>query len=960
MALRKQRLSLNMTNGVNTKVDERLSNSPTVMENVYIDKDAVLRKMNGFNLIENDVYENITTGDFIPSGEALQYPLDLISNRGDSAILDSKGLFGLNKNNNLVKISDVTSYGISNKARAILNGIQPYIISMAETSQAYHVFFQTIAASQISTYVIQKNGRTIDYIPLSKPAVPIVSSDSCYMMGRSTGTPTEFFLGLQSDDGNNPTSLGTIFDVGTTSQVQIDICEFGNNFICVSTGATDIFVAEITKTGTVVQSTSIAKSHIKESPISVSTDGTEISILYAATVASPNTETTARRLRLDNTLTETADTILIGYDDATICSTLNLSGIYHNGSFEYVATPSNPYKLSIQGNYELLASKLFVKNGEIFYYAIDYQAGNYGANTSPPIAGTFTAKPGVIEWGYKLVKYGVGDVGFVSEVIGVEPTMESTFALPVINMQLTEPTDGFAFMTGSTADEELNILNINEVNFTEREAEPFVEFGGSSLVSGLNNLVYDGKSLFKIAPKFFPTHYHYTVSAGSLTGTYDYVAAIAYFDDNGNIYRSRPSQKLSITLSSQIPDISYFIDSDVINYDGFRLELYQKLNTDIVYKKVGEAFSTSVGAEGGIKVAYQKDFGINLYTTGDVLENDAPNPSRATVFHNGRMVSINALRDNILEFSKKYVVGEGVQYSLFQSIVVEDNQGRRAEKIECLASLDSRLIIFKPNSILAIFGEGPDATGGNNDFSEPELVTTDVGCSNQRSIILTSKGVMFQSAKGIYLLNRSMGVEFIGAEVEAFTSPAVQADLMEDQNQVRFTLSDGNVLVYNYFFEKWTHWTLSGAVSSLLSDRGWQYLLTDGTMKVQDTTIFRDNGAFIKRKFNTGWIKLADVQGFQRVWRLMFIGEYIDDHQIKITAEYDYKTGGGDEYTITPGASLEYQYEVHLKRQKCQAVRFTIEDVDTGTTEEGSKISNVTIVAGIKQGLNKLEDASKN
>jgi hypothetical protein len=36
--------------------------------------------------------------------------------------------------------------------------------------------------------------------------------------------------------------------------------------------------------------------------------------------------------------------------------------------------------------------------------------------------------------------------------------------------------------------------------------------------------------------------------------------------------------------------------------------------------------------------------------------------------------------------------------------------------------------VFKASSIFYVTGQGPDATGAQNDFSDAQLVTTDCGC----------------------------------------------------------------------------------------------------------------------------------------------------------------------------------------------------------------------------------------
>jgi hypothetical protein len=70
--------------------------------------------------------------------------------------------------------------------------------------------------------------------------------------------------------------------------------------------------------------------------------------------------------------------------------------------------------------------------------------------------------------------------------------------------------------------------------------------------------------------------------------------------------------------------------------------------------------------------------------------------------------------------------------------------------------------------------------------------------------------------------------------------------------------------------------------------------------------------------------------------------------------------GDGDYGETTPygtNNSDVYQFELHLKRQKCQALRVVIEDIYNNAENdgdgEGNKITGLTLEIGMKRGLNK-------
>ena len=57
-----------------------------------------------------------------------------------------------------------------------------------------------------------------------------------------------------------------------------------------------------------------------------------------------------------------------------------------------------------------------------------------------------------------------------------------------------------------------------------------------------------------------------------------------------------------------------------------------------------------------------------------------------------------------------------------------------------------------------MLGEGPNLMGLQNDFTPTQLINADTGCVENNSIINIPEGLMFKSEKGMYLLNRSLGV----------------------------------------------------------------------------------------------------------------------------------------------------------------------------------------------------------
>ena len=66
-------------------------------------------------------------------------------------------------------------------------------------------------------------------------------------------------------------------------------------------------------------------------------------------------------------------------------------------------------------------------------------------------------------------------------------------------------------------------------------------------------------------------------------------------------------------------------------------------------------------------------------------------------------------------------------------------------------------------------------------------------------MVLTPQGLFFKSNKGIYILERSLVLKYIGFPVDDFNNLNItKADIFAKDNEVRFLTSDGVCLVYNY------------------------------------------------------------------------------------------------------------------------------------------------------------------
>ena len=346
-----------------------------------------------------------------------------------------------------------------------------------------------------------------------------------------------------------------------------------------------------------------------------------------------------------------------------------------------------------------------------------------------------------------------------------------------------------------------------------------------------------------------------------------------------------------------------------------------------------------------------------LYTTGGEVDNIAAPAVSALATYRNRAVYLTPESPLSWGYSKQIIPGTPVEFNSELFIQAVDPKGGN---LTALAEMDDKIILFKNSYMFYVVGEGPSPSGLNNDYQDPQVISTDTGCINQNSIVLTPIGLMFQSPKGIYLLNRALQVSYIGAEVEAFNGATVtSAILINSLNQVRFTLNTGVALVYDYYFQQWSVFTNINAADSTFFQNQHTYITQGGVISQENMSVFTDSGAFIPLFMETSWFSFAGLQGFERFYKMLLLGDYKSPHTLNITVAYDFNTAP---VNIDPIPVLSdpgvYQFRIFPPQQKCEAFKLTIGDSQTSSFGEGFSFSGINLEVGIKQGLFKMPASS--
>lgn len=461
------------------------------------------------------------------------------------------------------------------------------------------------------------------------------------------------------------------------------------------------------------------------------------------------------------------------------------------------------------------------------------------------------------------------------------------------------------------------------------------------------------------------------VAGGGLAdGDYFYYVVYEWIDDNGHKMRSAPfavdmvtagagnnwvelklpylklTNKQGLTASSRPPAIVLYRAAGSLDAVPYRVTPLPATTTWQNSTDPTVAYMTYTDKATTLSISGNEI----LYTFGGVSPDEIPPPFSCVVAHRGRYFGAAGAK---LWFTKQYTFDSVPGFNSLNVISVSDG-----DDITGLASLDSALIVFKSGSIFIINGEGPSDSGAGNDFT-PTKVATPLGCIEPRSIATTSEGVVFQAAEGLFMLNRSMQVEYIGAGVEddlAAFPVVTSAVYSADQYQVRFACAgewvhpggetpawrQGVTLVYDLTFKNWARWyAADGRAQALGVANGHVAALTPAfppssstlaCVRLEDGAA-TDDGAGVASGFITAFVKLDGIEGYQRVRRCLVLGAApVSETGVIVAFSSDY---GQTTATFTLSAfevwkactKGGFQYEFHLPTQKCEGLQVSVLEV---------------------------------
>lgn len=1001
MPLQKQQIPIYFSGGIDTKSPEQLiqPGSFSLLENCVRRKTGRIEKRYGYTALAQDVLN----GDDIDSGFLLdQYKDDVI-------LLNEEGLYSYAttpaqwvRRGDLVSAVVETSSLIRNSYRqamadmAILDTLQVVVYqdSRATAGQEavrYSVYDTATGASLVSDTLLNANALTPRVVAVANSfLIFYITGGNLVCRSIASGTPTAISSETTVDSATggllDATSDGNLALVGYLSG---GAANYKLSYVLSSRAAGN------GSNGAAAPVTGVSGSNIAALAVALDADNNRAYIAYSNTTVVVAEGYSAALTGAQSATLETVGSVrnlTLSVESATA-----VNAYYEVGAAASVAAAKNQ-KVNVATFSYTFTALTVTTAAATFKRSVGLVAKAFYDGTNHYVWTTYES---ALQSTYFLIR---GD-GFiaakVSPGLGGGLTREAESAAPSasalqtglcstvangddwqtalqIRGQLRAAEDGTVYTTS---------VGLQSVTVSIDQADFIGDtLGGDYHLAGGVVYMYDGAAPVELGFHSYPEDV--TLAEGTAGGSLTpgdvlwYATLYEWTDNQGQVHRSAPSITASFTVTANgkvtvtAPSLR-LTGKDGTVRSNCKLVVYRgqtdgdfevlhrlaEVDNDVTADTVSY---TDTGAVSEATLALQEV----IYTTGGILENTAPPACSALVNHKNRLF-LGGLEDaNSIFYSREHVYGEAVNFSDFLSFQVDPRGGG----VKAFASLDEKLVIFKQDAIFTLAGDGPVDSGALNDYTNPQMVAGDIGCAYPRSVAIIPAGVIFKSDKGIYLLDRALGVSYIGAAVEDYNDYEVtSAVVLEDVNEVRFTTADGPCLVYNYYFDQWSTFT-GYAAASATNGLGTYLRLTSGGVVYQETAdTYLDAGATFSMAIETGWLSFDQLQGYQRIYRLYALGDFVTDHYTRIKLGYDFEPGYtetvyfnvdeglnlsyyGEDATYGSGSpygsssSSVYQWELAPRRQKCQSIRLRIDDIDTKVSGGGAsfRLVGLSAVVGIK------------
>lgn len=660
----------------------------------------------------------------------------------------------------------------------------------------------------------------------------------------------------------------------------------------------------------------------------------------------------------------------------------------------------------------LLASRPFMLGGRCYVFLADYPA--IFVNSSPPGINTSFVEVAVSPKGptsnwvpHRYVGKSEHLIGAMTRSGTTLPNVvaaSSTSYLVVLPFQSTAPLTGVTWRCG------LRLVNATVGPSLPSDMWRSVTYGRESYILGGVLSAYDGRQCFDYgyarAPNVLGMVPGGAGSGHMDAGLYHYTSVLEFRSSAGVLHRS-PIGESTATAAANGSVVGVVNGCNHGNKKtlgtGYAnaavqtlLALYRSpLVASVVYRETFEpTYNIALVDELSNTQPFLDDKNTSditalgspytmpltsrpvVYTTGGILEDEQPPGFTTMMLFQQRLWGVDVTQRQIW-YSKSFLDDFGTAPGFSTSFRLQCEA-----PVSALASLDDKLVAFASDRLWTVLGDGPAANGEGGDYTIIP-VQSSVGCTNPRSVVSTSEGVMFLTSRGLFLLTRQLETVFIGGPVQdqlAAYPNVTSAVLVATRNEVRWTCIDagstaGVVLVYNYVQQQWStaRYTANSVYGVPFADAciwqgQWTAVTPDGFVLQESESTYLDGAAWVPMTIETAWVSGAGPVGYAAVDSMSLAGVSKSNHDLSISVGFDGEaTYAQGPQMFTAGSAVtsvgpleECKVSIGTRRW-CQAIRFKIQDAtptNPGTypvgTGQGATFDTLGLEIGIERGLRRL------
>lgn len=516
----------------------------------------------------------------------------------------------------------------------------------------------------------------------------------------------------------------------------------------------------------------------------------------------------------------------------------------------------------------------------------------------------------------------------------------------------------------------------------------FREAADVLVIPGGVTRMYDGAGVSELGFNVFPPAPGLVAggSGGTLTtGSYKVKIVYAWRDADNRIHRSAPSAPTTVSVSGALTinpnatGIAYYRITDRRGTGGVSHAFIEVYATDAnpgadppYYLATTFAnVPTSDAATSG-QLIFNNNYVGNeeLYVGRDesVLENIAPPPSLAAAVFGNRLWLVAADDRRALWASKQIREGEGPAFNDESLILRLDDD---AGDLVTLESFEDKLVAFKAAAPYGIWGAGPDDTGAGEFVDPMRLAGVGAGSPIVRR---TEPGILYVASdnSGLWMIDRGLASTFLGLPVSDLVGLTV-TDIRQHGRRIHVATSNGSTLVYDSVWARWYVFTDQPSAGAALYGGRYTYATPSGIVRREDVARWDEDGEPVRPAWETSWLALAGLAGYERTYRIHLIGDYLGAHRLWIRAwlnygkaeigwkfdaaaaynDNEYGTTGNYGVGVYGGTSLDGRYHVvcrpMIDRQRMSALKFRVEEYfPDSLVSAGFALEAIAFELGIK------------